>query len=688
MSEFKVSNQVEAELSEDGKTVMVKFGYHPTRVLKIKGGEVDGKVYKGVPSRRFVPADHKSGEGPGWRVNLDLATMRRLRDVFGDELSIGDKLRAWGHEQVGTERNLKSLSDANDAKLKKVSPQLAKWLRPYQRADVRFMAETSVLNANMPRTGKTPTTIAATIEADMMWGHHLVFAPLQALRSVWETGILDAYLRHQTKIKPDKRKWTLDDYYAAFEKSGADCPTILTGDTPAERKAAINEAADMFEEGYSFWLVLNPYMARAQTVWRFGRKVYRKFEDIPKAKKEVAHDHEEAELLFPNLLNVEWDTVSVDEFHLCGLSNPNTATAKGMNLIRKETEPERAHALSGTPMGGKPIKLWGALHFIDPEKFTSRWNWARMWLEVKENDYGHSIEGLAEGMELDFYEHLKPYLVRRTKRDALPGLPPINRIPVWCDMTSQQRLQYDQMATEAEWAIEGMEEEGRLAATNILALYTRLKQFADAYCDVEKTGKETVYGLPELKVRHTRDSGKLLQLIEKLEECNVVGTSKEDDDELKCALVASQFVPMVAMLSEELEKRGVPVARMIAGKTKQNKAIEQAFQRQDPGAPRVIVMNTLMGTALTLDRAESVHILDETWNPDDQEQMESRAEPTTEELMAERSDLGVYYYRSRRSIDEYIQKVLQGKDLNNRTILDLRRLMAEQEAAERAGSAV
>lgn len=688
MPEFSVDRRgaVKAEIGKDGASVVVKFDYHPERVLKIKGDAQNGR-HKGVPSRRFIPADHKSGEGPGWRINLDLDTMRRLREVFGEELALGPKLREWGHREVGEVRNLAALSDQNDAELSLISKPLQKWLRPYQRADTRFMAETSVLCANMPRTGKTPTYIASVIEADLMWGQHLVFAPLQALRDVWELGILNIYLRQQIKTKPRgwNKNWVQEDYYKAYESYGADLPTILTGDTPDERRAAIDEAVELAEGGYSFWLVLNPYMGRAKEVWYIGKKRYEDFKRMPKDKGKPESKYE---LLNPGLLEVEWDTIGVDEFHLCGLSNPNTVTAQGMNLIRQETEPERAHTLSGTPMGGKPIKLWGALHFSEPDKFPSRWNWARMWLTIQENDYGASIEGLAPGVELDFYNHLAPHFVRRTQRDALPGFPDTNRIPVWCEMTPKQRAQYDQMATEAEWALESAEEEGqRLSATNILALYTRLSQFADAYCDVEKTGKETELGLPELKVRHTAESGKLDMLIEKLQEVNVIGTSKDMDENLKCALVASQFVPMVAMLETELKKKGVPVARLVAGKKKINEEIVRSFQTQADGAPRVLVMNTLMGTALTLDRAETVHIMDETWNPDDQEQMENRAMPTTEELMKARPDLGVYYYRSRRSIDEYRQKVNIDKSRNNKTILDLRRLMAEAEADRKAGDA-
>lgn len=631
------SKPVIAELSGNAETVLVTFSYNPAYVASVKK----------VPSARFVPGSKP--EGPAWRLNLDLNTMRRLREAFGEKLGLGPELRAWGTREVKKEKNLASLSDANDAELDAISDEFAEWLRPYQRADAKFMAETNVLNTNQPRTGKTPTTIAAIIEAGMEWGQHLVFAPVTSLRNVWEDGIKQAYA-----------------------KQGLDEPTVLTGDSPKERGEAIEEAKRLSEEGLAFWLVLNPHHARMKRVVE-GKG------DSAKASEQLA---------FPELAEIDWDTMVVDEFHLMGLSNPNTMGAKGVYYIDEVTQPERKYALSGTPMGGKPIKLWGALHFLNPDEFTSRWNWARMWLVVTTESHPggqHSkIEGIMPGLEIDFYNHLKPYLVRRTQAEALPGLPPVNRIPVWCGFTRNQLDQYQTFLTEAEWRMADAEEDERLTATNVLAEYTRLKQFASAFCEVRKTGKE-INGVPQLEVNPTEDSGKLLQLIEKLEEENVI-VAAEDEDEAKAAVIFSQFNGMVRMIVKALEDRGVPCARIDGSVTgKKRDAIVRSFQEAGPDSPRVLVMNTMAGgAAITLDRADNVHIMDETWVPDNQEQAENRVTPTTEALMKARPSTGVYYYRTRGSIEEYIQKLVADKQMNNKTILDLRRRMqkAIQEAEE------
>ena len=252
-------------------------------------------------------------------------------------------------------------------------------------------------------------------------------------------------------------------------------------------------------------------------------------------------------------------------------------------------------------------------------------------------------------------------------------------------MTAKQAEQYTVFEQDAEWRIDEQEAEGRLTATNILAEYTRLKQFAGAYCEVSKTGRE-VNGVPELKVEPTPDSGKIEQLIEKLKEENVITSGSDDEDEPKCALIFSQFKGMVADTADVLREAGVPVGE-ITGATsgKERKRLADAFQAQSPGAPRVMVMNTKAGGAsITLTRADTVHILDEDWTPDNQEQAEDRAHRGDDLTMA-KEEVRIYYYRTERTIEHYIQKLVAGKAMNNKTILDLRRRMqrelAEAEAA-------
>jgi SNF2-related domain len=664
---------VKADISKSGNAIDLDFPYNPDTILKVKE----------ISDWRFVS---KKRNGPKtWRVPLDLPTCRRLREKFGDKLELGEKLGNWGYAEVERERSLVDLSMAEDAELLHVPKPLIEGVkrpdgrmweaRPEWRADVAFMAQGRFINANQPGYGKTGEYIGAIMEAQLTWGQNLVFAPVTSLEVVWQFEVEQLY-----------------------EAAGLEPPTIFTGDTPAARKRAIKEAAEYAEDGLAFWLILNPHMGRMKREIKpeVRERLKQYSEETQKSVLKDMPDEDCYDEFFvhPELAEIDWDSINIDEFHLMGLSNLATQAAIGMNRIANETEPFMRGCMSGTPMGGKPVKLFGALHFIEPGRFAHKWHWVRQWLEIKVSERDdkptREIEGIQEGREFEFYEYHKQWLLRRLKT----GLPPKRRIPVWCKMSPKQAQQYQTFELEAELRIDDMEEEGRLTAPNVLAEYTRLKQFASAFCEVKKSGIERK-GKEIIEVIPTAESGKYDQLIEKLKEENVI-LSGEDDDDPKLAIIASQFNGVVeAGVMAALKRYRIPAA-VITGKVtgKNRTAVAKAFQLQEVeflkewpkkskvveelianGPPRVLVMNTKAGgTTLTLTSADSVHILDETWDPDDQEQVEDR-DHRKDDLTMLKDEVRIYYYRTKNSIEEMIMEVTSDKELNNKTVLDVREKM-------------
>jgi hypothetical protein len=678
---------VKAEISVEGAYIDLDFPYNPDRVLKVKN----------ISDWRFVSKSRRDSRKI-WRVPLDLATARRLREQFGNELQLGKKLRSWGQVEVERERSLADLSMAEDAELLHVPKPLIEgakrpdgryWEpRATWRADVAFMAQGRFINANEPGYGKTAEHVGAVMESQLTWGQNLVFAPVTSLELVW--------------------KFEIEQLYAT---AGLEPPTIFTGDTPAARKRAIREALEYAEDGLAFWLVLNPAMGRMKTeLSEHAKKVLAEFdrEETRNAiLKDFTEDDYEHFMIHPELTEIDWDSINVDEFHLMGLSNLSTQSSEGINYIANQTEPFMRGCMSGTPMGGKPVKLFGALHFIEPGRFPAKWRWARQWLHIKKSERDdrptREIEGIETGREFEFWEYHKQWLLRRLKT----GLPPKRIIPVWCGMTPAQKKQYQTFELEAELKLDDLEAEGRLSATNVLAEYTRLKQFASARCEIAKAALERE-GKSMIEVTPTAESGKYEQLVEKLREENVILTG-EDDDDPKAAIIFSQFNGVVENgVSAVLLKHRVPFMK-ITGKVNNSgdrAAIAQAFQTQSidfieefddrrksrkviqeliaMGAPRVLLMNTKAGgTTMTLTKAESVHIMDETWDPDDQRQAEDR-DHRDDDLTKLKDEVRIYYYKTRGTIEEYIEEVTGDKELNNKTVLNVREKMRELYAAKQS----
>lgn len=587
--------QAFAELSKEGDRCEVHFRYSEGHVAAMNRLKPLGARFHGP-----------TNGGPLWTLPLDLVVMRRLREEFGDGLQLGAALSAWGKKEVARERNLKSLSIVDSVpvrslKMSKKLPKLAKWYRPYQRADVKFMGETSCLNLLEPRLGKTTEVIGAVFEADIEDGPHLVVAPKSTLDTVWRMEI---------------ERWT--DH------------TVVTysGDLSTEERAEAERTVERcLKDGTPFWFVTTAHMIRRGN-----------FPQIP-----------------------EWNSFTIDEFHKTGLPEPGNSFPKEA----KKVKAKRKYGLSGTPMGGKPVKLFGALQWLAPEKFTSRWRWAAQWLVI-ENTWGnHKVIGnIIPGREDAFFESLAPYAVRRLRSEVVPQMPETMWIDVWCDMTAKQEKQYRTFHEQAEVRID----EYHLSATSILAEYTRLKQFANHMCGVEVLSVDEETGHIDMKVKATEESGKIPALLERLAERGIDPDDPDGDDQ---AIIASQFRETAEMIHRYLNRYGIP-CEIISGAVhqKERNRIQADFQA---GKVRVAILVTAAaGVGITLNAASDVHILDETWNPDDQTQVTDRAVD-----ISRHHQVTALVYRSKRTVEEYIKEVNDRKLDVNKNILDLRRQIAK-----------
>jgi SNF2 family DNA or RNA helicase len=620
------------DLSADGKRIEVFFPYGEEAVRSIK--RIPGARYKPKPS-------------PRWTVPLDLDCAQLLREQFGLGLELGDDIVRWGREEVARRRNLGNLVAANDATLTRlptaaplllaalngepVGEQLglparhglsrARDRRGYQFADIAMMAQASVLNANQPGTGKTIEVVGALAESGLLEaGAHLVVAPVKSLVNVW---------------KAEFERWTNVE--------------VFTAEAPAARKNAVEEGLTFIErEGVSpvtlghsgVVVIVNPDFIRADKIKDpdDGRRViYRDFRgDAYAAKDELRQ----------RLYDVPWKSVTIDEFHKMGLNNQGTLLHIGLTACSKGAE--RRYALSGTPMGGKTKNLWPVLNWIEPEQYPAKWRWYGLWLEIEDNGFGKTVGEIKPGLERKFYEAHSLHMVRRLKKDALPGLPEKVEIIVECGMSKKQRAQYESLAREAEVLVEG----GRISASMVLAEYTRLKQIANATCKIDENGD----------VQPTADSDKIEQLMEKLDE---EGLRKLQPEPGARAIVASESKRFIKLVADTIRAAGV-ACEELTGDTKDSAPLIERFQSDSP-EPYVIAMTTQTGgVSLNLEAAGSVHALDETWNPDDMEQLFDRADRGSRD-----TPLRCYTYRTSGTVQQYIAEVGLEKSLTNAKVLDV-----------------
>jgi SNF2 family DNA or RNA helicase len=173
-------------------------------------------------------------------------------------------------------------------------------------------------------------------------------------------------------------------------------------------------------------------------------------------------------------------------------------------------------------------------------------------------------------------------------------------------------------------------------------------------------------------------SGKFNWLLNFLEERGIEPNG-DLSDEVHKVVVASQYTSLINMWAVSLQEKGIHCYTLTgATSDKRRAAITKDFQEHDD--VRVFFINTTAGgVSITLDSADDIVLMDETWVPDEQEQVEDRVHRASNVT----HNVDVWYVRSKDTIEEGIAQTNAGKALANHVVLDAQRGL--KFAAERFG---
>lgn len=613
--------------------------------------ETDWEYREAKDLNRFVGGGRWSRKEGAYAYPATVDTCHRLREAWGDDLVIKSALAQWyrevGKPEADAQALRTSLADVELTRLPKVAPTLYATLRPDQRAGVAAIAaayRNALIVAPQPGLGKTRQVIGGLIEADVR-GPILVLAPKLAVKRVWW------------------REWT---------EWGAEAGVSvhMARGSRARRQRAISRF--ILDDAETKVLVCVSDMLRVE---REPLEAGQARSDRKKRGRVIGFSY--PDLFDRDLLGVlGWNAIVVDESHrLFGSLTVSKSTLAGEGLVKLPTHPStRRYAVTGTPFGrgGRVTGMFGTLHWCWPDEFTSFWQWAERHFEVHDDEvYVRGGRGATKQVKRvgrlrngqsgeDFLRSLGPRILRVTKEEALPWLPPKQYVHVPCEMTPNQLRQYRELSEEGELITKG----GPISANGVLAEITRARQVADG----------ELLMCPSGTVRFTGESGKLDTLMEILEARGIAGGEAEGG-ELKI-VVASRFREFLDALTERLAKEKIPFHYLHGGITdpKRDRMMD-AFQA--PGGPRVFVLQSQAGgISVTLDAADELHMLDELDNPEDNEQVEDRIhrgtrDPATGQWRTHQCS--IYYYRSEGTIDDPRAEAVEDKRQQQHAVLDGRR---------------
>lgn len=561
---------------------------------------------KAIGGGRF----HSDESGKYWLYPLDLSVCRAARAQFGSKLEIGEALNAWAWVARAAEDAQNALSTATDAELALVptnAPALdrATRNRTYQRAAIKWAASLpACLIGDQPGLGKSIETLGAVIEAtpaDAATQFHLILCPSTAISSVWGPEVVN-WLPESSIVL------TLDDNHTLAEREG-----LLRGLAHAELDGIKHVFVVINIESVRIRPGINPETGKRElftTKASWHASPLRRHEDRTELRWEQIGP------LVPSLFTRRWDHVVVDESQRALIKRKGAKSQQRVGMVQLRSR--RRIALSGTPMWGKPEQLWGTLNWLRPDLYTSYWGWVDRYFERTSNGYSeYLIDGFQIGGADRLAEDLRSIMIRRTKAEVLPELPPKqyagrrlipgddnSPIAVWLTPDAKHLKQYESFAEDA--SLDFGEDE--LIAVGPLAQYTRKLQLSSA-----------VHEMRDGRLIPTTHSVKYEWIKEFLSE---LGGER--------VVIASRFTQLIDCWAAGFREEGYNV-HVLTGKTSNKKraAMRDDFQSDNPSANVFMLNTTAGGVAITLDMADYLILIDETTIPDEREQVEDRVHRTS-----------------------------------------------------------
>lgn len=104
---------------------------------------------------------------------------------------------------------------------------------------------------------------------------------------------------------------------------------------------------------------------------------------------------------------------------------------------------KRKLLLTGTPLQNDIMEIWSYMHFLMPNLFYSNEEF-RNWFYSQFYDAVHNNASLNKKLIQSLHSILRPFLLRRLKKDVEKQLPEKIEHVVYCELTRRQRYLYDE----------------------------------------------------------------------------------------------------------------------------------------------------------------------------------------------------------------------------------------------------
>ena len=272
------------------------------------------------------------------------------------------------------------------------------------------------------------------------------------------------------------------------------------------------------------------------------------------------------------------DVLILDEAQ--AIKNDTSKTAKSVRAIQASS----TFALTGTPIENRLDELYSLFHTLLPGSLGTK-------------------KAFKEMQSSDIAKRVKPFILRRMKKEVLTELPDKIELTQYIDLTDDQKKLYAVQVKELTKDVEEAARTGQFQEKRMqfLAGLTKLRQICCHPNLVANSDK-------------TYTSGKLDRLVEYVEEGLAAGQRM---------VIFSQFTSMLAIIREAFAKRDWTY-HYLDGQTPTAERL-QLTERFNEGEHELFLISMKAGgTGLNLTGGDTVILYDTWWNPAVEQQAADR----------------------------------------------------------------
>lgn len=301
----------------------------------------------------------------------------------------------------------------------------------------------------------------------------------------------------------------------------------------------------------------------------------------------VAEEAGEARVLITSYAILRLDA---DQFAQLGVrvlvldeaQNVKNSGSRGYAAARAVEAPT-TFAITGTPLENNVMELFALMTLVAPGLFGTR-AWFR-------EHFHRAIERGDEDRMARLRERIRPFLLRRTKEEVAPELPPKTEQVLEVPLHAAHRRAYERRFRREQQRLLGLLDDVKKNQVQILAALTMLRRHA-----LEPSFSDADEGTPSAKLDAL---GRLLD--------EIVADGHR-------VLVFSQFTEFLGLAAGVADARGVRYA-YLDGSTSRTRR-ERMIERFQSGELPVFFLSLKAGgTGVNLTAADYCVLLDPWWNP-------------------------------------------------------------------------